>query len=257
MPVANLQSYRSIALRAHTNAFASQGHAMMLESLVITALRQKCGFEAVGPIAQTANADVLLDLNITKLGRGAVSSQANVDVLVVLTDGRDKELLGTATIHGKSPAMIINNSNQETKAIEVVAETIANMLTKSGCSGPRIARVEPPPPPGPGSGEPGPGSGSDAPPPVDDATRQKAEALNEAGKEKLYGADLAGALALFQQAMQLVPDARYEFNVCLTLGAQEQWDNAIAACRQARGTNPNEALAAKIDRRIESLTQRQ
>ena len=36
MPVANLQSYRSIALRAHTNAFASQGHAMMLESLVIS-----------------------------------------------------------------------------------------------------------------------------------------------------------------------------------------------------------------------------
>lgn len=256
MPVANLQSYRSIALRAHTNAFASQGHAMMLEGLVTDRLRQKCGFDAVAPIASAPNADVLLDLNITKLGRGAVSSQANVDVLVVLTDGHDKELLGTATIHGKSSAMVINNTNQEQKALEIVADTIASMFSKSGCSGPRVARVEPPPPnPNP---DPGPGSNTaNVPPPVDEATRQKAEALNEQGKEKLYGADMAGALALFQQAMALVPDARYEFNVCLTLGAQEQWDNAISACKQARGMAPNEQLAAKIDRRLESLAKRQ
>ncbi len=252
MPVANLQSYRSIALRAHTNAFASQGHAMMLESLVTERVRQKCGFEAVAPIAQAPNADVQLDLTITKMGRGAVSSQANVDVLVVLTDGRDKELLGTATIHGKSSAMMINNTNQESKALEVVADTIAGMLTKSGCSGPRIARVEPINNP-----DPGPGSNANVPPPVDEATRQKAEALNEAGKEKLYAADMAGALALFQQAMGLAPDARYEFNVCLTLGAQEQWDSAVAACRQARSLAPNDQLAAKIDRRLESLAKRQ
>ncbi len=91
MPVANLQSYRSIALRAHTNAFASQGQAMLLEGALTTRLRQKCGFEAVGPFAQTANADVVLDLNIVKVGRGSFNqSQANVDVLVVLTDGRDR-----------------------------------------------------------------------------------------------------------------------------------------------------------------------
>ena len=264
MPVANLQSYRSIALRAHTNAFASQGQAMMLEGSLTQRLRQKCGFEAVGPINTTANPDVVLDLNITKVGRNtggtfSNTNQAVVDVLVVLTDGRDKELLGTATIHGKSSGMIINNNNPETQAIEVVADTIATLLTKSGCSGPRIARVDPPPP-DTGSTGPIPNTGSNTaavPPPVDDATRQKAEALNEAGKEKLYGADMAGALALFQQAMGLVPDPRYEFNVCLTFGAQEQWDNAIAACRQARSMNPNEQLAQKIDRRLESLQKRQ
>ncbi len=260
MPVANLQSYRSIALRAHTNAFASQGQAMLLEGSVTQKVRQKCGFEAVGPFNQTANADVVLDLNITKVSRGGgfVSNpnQANVDVLVILTDGRDKELLGTATIHGKSSGMQINNNVPETQAIDVVADTIATLLTKSGCSGPRIARVEPPPGPGP---DPGPGSGSNtaSTPLPDDATRGKAEALNEAGKEKLYGADLAGALALFNQANQLVPDARYLFNVCLTLGAQEQWDNAVASCRQARAMNPPEALAGKIDRRIDSLQKRQ
>jgi tetratricopeptide (TPR) repeat protein len=264
MPVANLQSYRSIALRAHTNAFASQGQAMMLEGSLTQRLRQKCGFEAVGPINSTANPDVVLDLNITKVGRNtggtfSNTNQAVVDVLVVLTDGRDKELLGTATIHGKSSGMIINNNNPETQAIEVVADTIATLLTKSGCSGPRIARIDPPPPDS-GSNGPIPNTGSNSanvPPPIDDATKQKAEALNEAGKEKLYGADLAGALALFQQAMGLVPDPRYEFNVCLTFGAQEQWDNAIAACRQARSMNPNEQLAQKIDRRLESLQKRQ
>lgn len=263
MPVANLQSYRSIALRAHTNAFASQGQALMLESNLTQRLRQKCGFEAVGPISTTANPDVVIDLNITKVGRNTGgmltnTNQAVVDVLVVLTDGRDKELLGTATIHGKSSGMIINNNNPETQAIEVVADTIATLLTKSGCSGPRIARVDPPP--NTGSNGPIPNTGSNTanvPPPVDDATRQKAEALNEAGKEKLYGADLAGALALFQQAMSLAADPRYEFNVCLTFGAQEQWDNAVAACRQARSMNPADALAQKIDRRLESLSKRQ
>ena len=264
MPVANLQSYRSIALRAHTNAFASQGQAMLLEGAVTQRLRQKCGFEAVGSASQTTNADVVLDLNITKVQRGGggfVSNpnQATVDVLVVLTDGRDKELLGTATIHGRSSGMQINNNVPENQAIDVVADTIANLLTKSGCSGPRIARVEPPPGPGPGSGsDPGPGSGSNTgTPPPDDATRGKAEALNEAGKEKLYGADLPGALALFNQANQMAPDPRYLFNVCLTLGAQEQWDNAVAACRQARALNPPDALAGKIDRRIDSLQKRQ
>lgn len=171
MPVANLQSFRSIALRAHTSAFASQGQAMMLEGFVTQKLRQKCGFEAVGPLGQTANAEVMLDLNITKIGRGGggVFSNPNlavVDVLVVLTDVHDKELLGTATIRGKSSGMVINNEVPENQALEVVADTIAGLLTKSGCGGPRIARaprVAPPArvaPPGPGTSRP------DAPPQI-------------------------------------------------------------------------------------------
>jgi len=265
MPVANLQAYRSIALRAHTNAFASQGQAMLLEGAVTMKLRQKCGFDAVGPFAQTANADVVLDLNITKVSRGGGGimsnpNKANVDVLVVLTDGRDRDLLGTATIRGQSSGMIVNNNLPENQAIEVVADAIANLLTKSGCSGPRIARIDPPPVPGPGPDVgpiPNGGSNTASTPPPDDATRQRAEALNEGGKEKLYGADLAGALALFQQANGMAPDPRYLFNVCLTLGAQEQWDNAVSACQQARSMNPPETLAGKIDRRLESLQKRQ
>jgi hypothetical protein len=266
MPVANLQTYKTVGLRVHTSAFASQGHAMFLEGAVTQALRQKCSFEAVGPVG-AGKPDIILDLNITKMGRGGGGvftnpNLATVDTLVVLTDGQAGDLLGTATIHGKSSGMMVNNNVPEQQAIDVVAQTIVDLLAKSGCSGPRVAKVEPPPvvDPGTGSGDPITGSGSNSantPPPVDEGKRTQAEALNEQGKEKLYGADLPGALALFQQANTMAPDPKYVFNSCLTFGAQEQWDNAIAACRQARSMSPPAALATKIDRRLELLQNRQ
>jgi hypothetical protein len=268
MPVANLQSYRTVALRVRSTAFASQGQATWLEQATINHLRQKCAFEVV-PVGQQP-ADVVLDLNITRTGRGGgglISNEntAVLDALLVLTDGQDGQLLGTATIHGKSSGMIINNQPPENEAIDVVGKTVADVLFKSGCGGPRVARAATPPPPtgtgsdattaGAGSGA-GAGSSSGTAPP-DDAKRAQAEQLNEQGKEKLYGADIAGALALFQQANALVPDARYQFNVCIAFGAQEQWDNAIAACQQARGMNPDAKLSAKIDHRIDLLQHRQ
>lgn len=272
MPVANLQSYRTVALRVRSTAFASQGQATWLEQATINHLRKKCAFEVV-PVGQQP-ADVVLDLNITRTGRGGgglISNEntAVLDALLVLTDGQDGQLLGTATIHGKSSGMIINNQPPENEAIDVVGKTVADVLFKSGCGGPRVARAATPPPPtgtgsgatvglgsgtGTGSGS-GTGSGTTAPP--DDAKRAQAEQLNEQGKEKLYGADIPAALALFQQATALVPDPRYQFNVCIALGAQEQWDNAIAACQQARGMNPDAKLAAKIDHRIDLLQHRQ
>jgi len=266
MPVANLQSYRTVSLRVHTAAFASQGQAVILENAVLAKLRQQCGFEQVGPPGATP-ADVVLDLNITNIGRGGggfISNPnlATVDTLLVLTDGQDGELLGTSRIRGKSSGMIINSSQPEGEAIEVVAKTVGDLLAKSGCGGPRIARATPPVPPGPGAGSASEGAGSgsasegSAAPP-DDARRAEAEKLNEQGKEKLYSADIPGAMAAFQQANTLVPDARYAFNLCLVLGAQEQWDNAIVACRQARGMNPQPTLAAKIDTRLNLLQHRQ
>jgi hypothetical protein len=260
MPVANLQSYRTVAVRVHSTQFGAQ--APWLERAVLDKLQRQCGFEQVG--SGNVPADVVLDLNITSAGRGGNGwvrnpNLATIDTLLVLTDGQDGELLGTARILGKSSGMIINNGNPENEATEVVANSIAGLLYTSGCSGPRIARVKAPPPPDTGTGSAAgsaTGSGSVAPPP-DESHRAEAEALNQQGKEKLYGADLPGALAAFQQANTLLPDARYEFNVCLALGAQEQWDNAIAACRQARGMNPQAALATKIDRRLESLQHHQ
>ncbi len=256
MPVANLQSYRTVALRVHASAFASQGQAMFLEQATLTKLQGKCGFDQI--MKAGTPADVTLDLDITAMGRGGGGfitnpNLATVDTLLVLTDGKDGELLGTARIHGKSSGMIMNNAPPENEAIDVVAQTIVDLLAKSGCSGPRIARALATPPPNPTTKPPG----LTTPHPIDESHRTAAEELNQQGKEKLYGNDIPGALALFQQAVALVPDARYAFNACLALGAEEQWDNAVIACRQARGFDPQPELAEKIDHRIDLLQHHQ
>ncbi len=259
MPVANLQSYRTVALSVKSTAFAAQGQAMSLEAAVLDKLHRQCGFEQIGR-AGGAAADVVLDLNITATGRGdggliSNSSKATMETLLVLSDGQTGELLGTARIHGESSGMIINNAPPENEAIDVVAKSVADLLAKSGCSGPRVARVEPPPAPDP---KPGTGSGSaGGPPPPDESHRADAEKLNEAGKDKLRGADIQGALASFQQANAVLPDPRYQFNVCLAFEAGEQWDNATAACQKARGMNPEPKLVAKIDHHLDLLVHHQ
>lgn len=235
---------------------------MMLENTVASRLRERCQFVQVGA-AGTAPADVVLDLNITRHARGGSgwirnANQVEIDTLLVLSEGQDGELLGTATIRGKSSGTVMNNAPQENEAIAAIASSIADLLAKSGCSGPRIARVEPA---AAGSATVAQGSaatpGDGTAPVVDESRRAEAEALNEQGKEKLFGADTAGALVLFQQATSIVPDPKYQFNVCVALGAQERWDEAIAACKQARAMNPSAKLAAKIDQRLDALNNRQ
>jgi len=252
MPVANLQAYRTVGLKVHATAFASQGQAINLEQAVIAKLQKACQFEQVGR-AGGAPTDVVLDLNITRVGRGgdgliSNNNQAMLDALLVLSDGQSGELLGSAQIKGKSSAALINNNNPELEVAEEVAKTIADMLGKSGCSGPRVAKAEPPPPPPP----PGPGSGSAGP---TESDHDKAEALNESGKKKFRTADLTGALADFQQANTIAPDARYEYNVCLAYEAQHEYEKAVASCREARGMSPNADLVTKIDYRMDLLAQ--
>lgn len=264
MPIANLQTYRSIALRVRSTVFGAQGLAQFMENAVAARLKQKCGFEAIQPVAQGA-ADVILDLTITKHSRGGDgwirnSNQVVMDTLLVLSDGQDGDLLGTAAIHGKSSGTVVNNAPQENEAIDVIAKTVADVLWKSGCGGPRIARAPTPDPgagSGSGTGSGSAGSGSTGPATPDESRRAEAEGINNQGKEKLFAADTAGALALFQQANSVLPDPKYQFNVCLALGAMERWDEATNACKQARAMNPSEKLAAKIDQRLDGLKQRQ
>ena len=255
MPVANLQTYRSVGLRVHSSTFASQGQAMFLEMAVLDRLRARCGFEKVDR-AGTVPSDVIIDLNITNISHGGDwignSKLVQMDTLLVLSDGQGGDLLGTARIHGKSSGAILNSGPPENEAIDAIANTVADILSRSGCVGPRIARAQQPPP----VTTPPPNTGSGAPK-VDESQRAQAEALNQQGKEKLQTADLAGALAAFQQANTLVPDAKYQFNVCLAYEAQEQWSNAVAACKQARGMDPQPALLAKIDHRLDLLAHRQ
>lgn len=271
MPVANLQSVRTVIVRGHTNAFAAQGNAMMLENSVLGHVQQQCGFERVER-ASNRPADVIIDLNITNISRGGGwlnnQAQANIDTLVVLTDGQSGELMGTARVHGKSSGMIVNNSMPESEAIEVVGKTVADLLAKSGCGGARVARVEPPrpvtPPPRPtgtGSGTVAMGSAAGSASlisnPVDESHRADAEALNTQGREKLQGGDMQGALDLFARANQLLPDARYEFNVCLALEALQRWAEADGACRRARGMAPEARLVEKIDLRLDLIAHHQ
>jgi hypothetical protein len=268
-PVANLQTYHTVELRSRSTAFAAQGQAQILENWVMDKLQHACGFERVNRAG--TKSDVVLDLNVMNVARGGGGgwvtnpNQAVVDVLFVLTDGETGELLGTSKVHGKSSAMMVNNNSPENEATEVVAQTIVDQLAKSGCAGPRVARVVAPPPTPTKTGGTGTtvaGTGGDGGTGtngngahVDDATRADAESLNDKGKDKLQVADVQGALALFEQANQKVPDARYAFNICLSFEALEQWHDADTACRQARGLNPESRLATKIDTQLATISQ--
>ena len=265
MPVANLKTYHSIGVRVHASQYASQQLASTLEASTLDKLHRKCGFEQVGR-ADQGPSDVVLDLNITNAGRGGTGwiqnqNQAFIDTLVVLSDGQSNELLGTARIHGQSSGMLVNGAPPEAEALEEIAKSVSDLLAKSGCSGPRIAKAPEPaePPPTVNSPPTGTGSGSAAvtPPAPDESKRAEADQLNAQGATKLQSADLPGALADFQHANSVLPDAKYEFNVCLTYEAQQQWDNAVAACKQARAMNPQAKLLAKIDHRLDLLAHHQ
>lgn len=247
-PITNLASYRTLALRVRATGSAPQELAPMLEQALTSRLAQVCQFDAVVPA--DSSADLVLDLNITSLVRGGTGyvrneAQVETDTLMILSDGQDGQPMGTAAIRGKSSGTIINDAPQDKEAIEVTARTIGKLLATSGCTGPRVARVVTPPDTGSAA----------APPVVDESKRAEAEALNEQGKELLFAADLAGARAKFEQALQLVPDAKYQFNVCIALGAQERTAEAITACEKARTMAPPERLAAKIDQRLEAMKQ--
>jgi tetratricopeptide (TPR) repeat protein len=259
MPVANLQTYKTVALRV-TSVQQAQGQAYYLESSVLSRLAQVCPQMGVGRY-NGAPADLYLDLNVTGAGRGGGGwvtnpNLATIDTLLVLTDGSSNELIGSARIHGQSSQVAMNTGNPESEAVDVVAKTIAEMLAKSGCSGPRVAKAAPPPPPPPPPT--GSDTGSASPPPVDtEAHRAEADKINEDGKAKFRTADLAGAIALFQQANQLAPDPRYVFNICLAYEAQQQFQQATTSCQQAKAMNPKPELETKIDHRLDLLAHKQ
>jgi tetratricopeptide (TPR) repeat protein len=158
----------------------------------------------------------------------------------------------------------------EREAIDVVAKTVGDLLASSGCKGPRVARVDTPPPPNPTNPtnpDPGPTKPPITtvsnpvtptnPPGVTDAQRQQAEDVNHQGSDKLRAADIAGAIADFQQALATVPDPKYAYNLCLALEAQTTWDQATAACKQAKSLSPDAKLGAKIDHRLDLLAHHQ
>ena len=146
MPVANLQAYRTVGLRVQSTAFAAQGLGVYLETAVLDKLRQRCGFEQVAR-AGGAPADVLLDLNITNTARGGggwVSNNnvATLDTLLVLSDGQNGELLGTARIRGKSSGAIALNELSRSRGTSGSAFSLivsdADVCMMNTCSSPAL-----------------------------------------------------------------------------------------------------------------------
>lgn len=287
-PVANLQFYRSVALRVKAAPF-TESQAGALEIALINRLRQQCSFERVIRGGDRAGTDLVIDLNILRAARGGGGiiqnqNQAVLDALLVLSDGENGDLLGSARIHGKSSAVLMTTGpSPEEQAVDVVAKSVSDLLGKSGCSGARIARPAPATDTGTqvaqgstgaggdtsvgnGDGSAGNGDSSAGNDPssgsgdtgTSPAANHKAEAdaLNESGKKKFRSADIAGALADFQHASSLAPDPRYAFNICLAHEALEEWDQAISACTQARAMSPDAGLAQKIAERIDIIQQR-
>ncbi|HEY4180331.1 MAG TPA: hypothetical protein VGM90_25990 [Kofleriaceae bacterium] len=243
MPVANLQTYSTVVLRVRSTAFAAQGPRATLEAAVLATLNQRCGFRQA---AAGAPADLILDLTVTHTGTGGSGWISNdnvvtIDSLLVLTDGVDGSLVGTAAIQGKSSGQFINGDDPTQEATGAIAKSVGDLLAESGCTGPRVARAAPAPVPVATTTTTAP----------DESKRPAAEKLNDDGKDRLYNSDLPGALALFQQANALLPDARYEYNGCVVLGTLERWAEATASCTRARSMNPAPALLAKIDSHLE------
>ena len=153
------------------------------------------------------------------------------------------------------------------------------MLSKSGCMGPRVARVDPDAAGGgggTGGGDTGGGGGDtggggwvtraavvvtraavvvtraagggDAG--ADAAKKAQAEGLNNEGKNLFRGADVPGAIAKFEAAAALVPDPRYHYNLCLSYESLKRYDDAILMCEKVAGSNPGKRLEDKATRRI-------
>src|SRR2546423_12808646 len=90
MPVANLQSYRTVGVRGQSVAAPWRGAAQVIDDNLLGRLTQECQFDHV--VRGNQQADLLVDVNITSMGRGGTGmiknpGKATLDALLVLTDG--------------------------------------------------------------------------------------------------------------------------------------------------------------------------
>ena len=263
-PVANLQPYRLLLVRGTGAADFRRGRlAVHLQRAVSDAARVHCGFSdvRVGHRANDRSADLILDLTLMRAfrgGSGLVQNEnlATVDVKLVLSDGIDQELIGSADIRGKSSGIVIGNESPERQAIGAVADQIAGILVRSGCAGPRIARARPErrlPSADTiaDTGEPAQGDQGGA---NDTATR--AEAENDEGKRLFRAADVSAAKTHFETAISLHRDPRYVFNLCLAEEALGSFDAAVSACQRVLHMKPDKQLSEKAKLRLKLIEEK-
>ena len=247
-PVADLKVYRKVLVRGQAGQMAAwQGEE--LANRTAAQLQALCGFDAVFTGAGDGGRDdfdLIVDLNILAAGRGGGGIIQNpnlavVDVAMILSDGLNDELLGSAQIRGQSSAVLVNGANPEQQALAVVSQEVGKILLKSGCGGPRIARTDPVEPEPPPKAEK---------PEVTEEQIAEAEAANSRGKELFRGAKVAEARAEFERAIQLNPDPRYIMNLCLAHEALNDFDTAIQTCERVIQAKPEPRLAKKAEQRI-------
>ncbi|HTE49277.1 MAG TPA: hypothetical protein VK698_00280 [Kofleriaceae bacterium] len=270
-PVANLQPYTGLIVRGTRAGRHGMGRlAFMLERASVARIRRACSFRGVHPAARSAEPgpdDLLLDVTVQNAYRGGGGglvqneNQATVVVKAVLSDGADMELVGAADIRGQSGGLIIGEQSPEQEAINAVADSIVQMLVRSGCRGPRIARAHRPPPVDHRTEQPD--EQSSDPTGVALVSDEKSEAAvraeteNEEGKRLFRAADVAGAKGHFRTAIRLHRDPRYVFNLCLAEEALGSIDAAISTCRRVASMKPDAALAEKVKLRLKILGDKQ
>lgn len=275
-PVANLQPYRGVVVRGTGAAEDGRGTgrlAFLLEHSAAARIRSRCAFPdvyAASDLREPGPADLFLDVTVQRAFRGGESALvrnenlATVDVTMVLSDGVDDELVGTADIRGKSGGIVIGQESPEEEAINAVADSIAALLVRSGCTGPRVARARP-------SrdhrtrereeqGEEGEGEdpdGASVELVAESSPAGKAEAENDEGKRLFRAGDVRSAKTHFLAAIRLKREARYVFNLCLAEESLGALDAAIATCRSVMAMNPDGPLAEKVKLRLKILDERQ
>lgn len=84
----------------------------------------------------------------------------------------------------------------------------------------------------------------------------RAEALNEEGKQLFGEKRYLEAYKRFRAATELREDPRFVFNVCFTLNFLERYEEAIDACERVEELGPDESLAAKNQQVLEALRQK-
>lgn len=248
-PVADLQVYRKVLIRGQAGQMAAwQGEE--LANQTAAQLQALCGFDAVFTGANSGGRDdfdLVVDLNILKTGRGGGGIIKNpnlavVEVAMILSDGLNDELLGSAQIRGQSSAVLVAGANPEQQALAVVSQEVGKILLKSGCSGPRIARTDPV--------EDEPQAPKAEKPEVTEEQIAAAEEANNRGKTLFRSAKIAEARAEFERAIELNPDPRYIMNLCLAHEALNQFDVAIQTCERVIAAGPEPRLAEKAEQRI-------
>ena len=196
--------------------------------------------------------DVIADITIQSARRdqsGLIgnSNKAIVDVTMVLSDVADNELLGSAEFQGKSPDIYTGGAIPEVQAIDALSSRLADVLVTSGCGSERITNPtlaeKPTPPP------------QETPNVSNEPDVQRAETLNDEGKNHFRSGDLLSAERSFIKAINLQKHPKFIFNLCLAQDGLHLYPKALASCRQALNLAQETRLREKITLRIELIQQ--